>query len=71
VAGRAKGFDGDPPIILPSGTGTLPGDGQKREPREEWPLVEYTGKIIGLIYDHFGDFAGSPLRNDASGCGGS
>jgi hypothetical protein len=61
VAGRVKGFGGDPVLIPPSGIGALPGDGRKPE-----PVTEFVGKVTGLIYDHFGDFAGFTLEE---GCG--
>jgi len=66
VAGRVKGFGRDPGLILPSGIGALPGDGHKPEPGEGEAMTEFTGKITGLIYDHFGDFEGFALEE---GCG--
>jgi hypothetical protein len=66
VAGRVKGFGGDPGLIPPSGTGALPGDGRKPEPCEPEHLVEFKGKVAALIYDHFGDFEGFTLEE---GCG--
>jgi hypothetical protein len=66
VAGRVKGFGGDPGAILPSGTGALPGDGRKPRPGEPVRVVEFVGKVTGLIYNHFGDFEGFTLEE---GCG--
>jgi hypothetical protein len=66
VAGRVKGFGGNPGLILPSGTGTLPGDGIVPEPCDGAGITEVKGKIAGLIYDHFGDFDGFLLEE---GCG--
>ena len=57
VAGRVQGFGGNPGTILPSGTGSLPGDGHAH-PVPDRHRVEFTGKISGLVYDHFGDFEG-------------
>jgi hypothetical protein len=63
VAGRVEGFGGNAGTILPSGTGNLPGDGKKHPlpcPRDH--LVEFVGKVAGLIYNHFGDFEGFVLE---------
>jgi hypothetical protein len=69
VGGRVKGFGGDPGLILPSGTGTLPGDG-KHEPgggdhggeHGGEHLDKFVGKVAGLVYDPFGDFEGFILE---------
>ena len=69
VGGRVKGFGGDPGLILPSGTGTLPGDG-KHEPgggdhggeHGGDHLDKFVGKVAGLVYDPFGDFEGFILE---------
>jgi hypothetical protein len=66
IGGRVWGFGGDPGLIPPSGTGALPGDDQKPEPCRPERLVEFKGKVAGLIYDHFGDFEGFILEE---GCG--
>ncbi len=66
IAGRVKGFGGSPGLIPPSGIGELPGDCQKTEPCESKRITEFTGKVSGLIYDHFGDFEGFALEE---GCG--
>lgn len=62
VAGRVEGFGGNPGTILPSGTGSLPGDGKKHPPCRRDHLVEFVGKVAGLIYNHFGDFEGFVLE---------
>jgi hypothetical protein len=62
VAGRVKGFGGNPGLILPSGTGTLPGDGKGKEPCGGDRPIEYVGKVAGLIYGRFGDFEGFVLK---------
>lgn len=59
VAGRVKGFGGNPIQILPSGSGTLPGEVKPHEPCRE---NKFVGKVAGLIYDHFGDFDGFILE---------
>jgi hypothetical protein len=55
IAGRVLGFGGDPNQILPSPTGTVPhpkpGKGDKDQ-------MEFTGKVVGIIHDRFGDFEG-------------
>jgi hypothetical protein len=63
VAGRVAGFGGYPGKILPSGTGSLPGDGKKHPvPRHHDHLIEFVGKVAALIYNHFGDFEGFVLE---------
>jgi hypothetical protein len=57
IAGRVEGFGGDPTKILPSPTGEIPGGESGHE--EE---IEFTGKVEGIIYDHFGDFEGFILE---------
>jgi hypothetical protein len=54
IAGRVRGFGGDPGAIKPSPTGDVPGLHHPRHEEED----EITGKIEGIIYDHFGDFDG-------------
>jgi hypothetical protein len=71
VAGRVDGLGGDAGAIPPS-FGGAPVRGGKPAPgtghggdvggyREEW---ECTGKVIGLLFDHFGDFEGFILDTD-------
>ncbi len=51
---------GDPALIPPSGTGVLK---PLPTPVTHPPHTDhYVGKIEGLIYDHFGDFAGFVLE---------
>src|SRR5271157_526681 len=63
IADRVRGLGGDPTEILPSPTG----DGRKHH-RPEEPECEkriaITGKITGLIFDHFGDFEGFLLGTE-------
>lgn len=57
VAGRVTGFGGDPARIPPSPYGDVPG----REPHPHERDRHCTGKVVGLIYDRFGDFEGFTL----------
>jgi hypothetical protein len=59
IAGRVTSFGGDPTEIEPSPTG----DGRRTHPRHEPRALTHgiTGKITGLIFDHFGDFEGFVL----------
>ena len=55
-------FGGDPSKITPSPTGNgVPGLHVSKGPGHEFG-VEFTGKISGLIFDHFGDFEGFILE---------
>lgn len=63
VAGRVHGFGGNPGQILPSPTGWVPGLPESPSPSHE-ECREFTGKIDGLIYDHFGDFKGFTLETE-------
>jgi hypothetical protein len=62
IAGRVSVLGGDPALIGPSPTG------EWRKPRppggrgEE--RIAFTGKIAGLIFDHFGDFEGFLLDTE-------
>jgi len=61
LAGRVAGFGGDPGKIRPSPTGNVPGqpcDGEE----ERHGHREVTGKVSGLLFDHFGDFEGFILE---------
>ena len=68
VAGRVRGFGGDPGRIPPSKYGDVPG--HRREPggrpgehaRDD--DRGYTGKVIGIHYDRFGDFEAFSLLTD-------
>jgi hypothetical protein len=64
IVGRVQGFGGDPGIIKPSPTGDVPGLHIPPHPRHHELELEVTGKITGLIYDHFGDFAGFILETE-------
>jgi hypothetical protein len=71
VAGRVQGYGGNPGHILPSPIGRVPG---LPKPSSHPPghghhhgkhIDEFTGKIQGLIYDHFGDFEGFVLETES------
>ncbi|MFZ0318349.1 MAG: sialidase family protein [Candidatus Sulfotelmatobacter sp.] len=58
IAGRIQGLGGNPGQIGPSPSGyipSLPG----HVPGEE--CREFTGKVVGIVYDRFGDFRGFRL----------
>jgi hypothetical protein len=60
IGGRVSGFGGDPGKILPSPTGTVPRPPHHppphQPPHEEERRLEFTGKVVGLRHDRFGDF---------------
>ena len=59
VAARVEGFGGHPSKIPPSPTGSL----QQQQTHSGHKHVHtFTGKVAGLIYDHFGDFDGFILE---------
>jgi Glycosyl hydrolases family 32 N-terminal domain len=60
VAGRVRGFGGDPGKIPPSPVGHVPG--VPHRPPHERGERRYVGKVVALRYDRFGDFAGFTLR---------
>ena len=71
IGGRVKGMGGDPATIRPDGTGHVsrPDDGDYRDGGEDPHGQRHghvTGKVSGLVYDHFGDFAGFLVE---TGCG--
>jgi hypothetical protein len=74
VSGRVTGFGGDPGKIKPSPIGWVPGlpfapglpegPGQTGLHPKTGDGLEVTGKIDGLIHDHFGDFIGFILETE-------
>ncbi len=63
MAGRVEGMGGDPTKIKPSGWGVVPGKkghGQDDDGDDEGlgqrGEEEICGKVVGLVYNHFGDF---------------
>ncbi len=64
VAGRVTGFGGDPGSIGPSQGGFNSGGNGKTHHHphhHEGKCEEYTGKVVSVIYDRFGDFEGFVL----------
>ena len=57
---RVRGLGGDPDKIKPNQLGLVPPTEKRPEHRAE-DLEEYTGKVIGIGYDRFGDFDGFGL----------
>ncbi len=68
IAGRVRGFGGDPNQIPPSPTGELPPSvlypGGKGHGAEHGHRLGFTGKVVGIIYDRFGDFEGFILETE-------
>ena len=73
VSGRVDGAGGDANAVPPSLLGVPPkhrGGGRPHHPgeghegRERERVHERTGKICGLIFDHFGDFEGFLLETE-------
>jgi hypothetical protein len=64
VAGRVGGFGGDPGKIPPSPGGNVPGVPKPKPHHHREEIIEVTGKVISLIYDRFGDFAGFVLLSE-------
>jgi len=68
IAIRVVEMGGDPSRILPSpdGYGGIPGHKHHQHPNpkceHERERREFTGKISGIVYDHFGDFDGFILE---------
>ena len=61
---KVAGLGGDPSQIEPSPNGYdgLPGAAHPHRPHRHEAGQEVTGKIEGLVYDHFGDFDGFILE---------
>jgi hypothetical protein len=70
IAGRVVGFGGNPIGILPSPTGDVPHHPVPKPPQpkpgdhDKTKLLEFTGKVIGLSHDRFGDFNGFLLLTE-------
>jgi hypothetical protein len=67
VVGRVGGFGGKPGQIPPSPSGHVPGHfpPPHRPPHPGLePIIEFTGKVVSLIYDRFGDFEGFKLLTE-------
>ena len=61
IAGRLRGIGGDPEGIPPSLGGYRPGR-PVCEPDEH--RLAFTGKVVSLVYDRFGDFCGFVLDTE-------
>ena len=61
IAGRLRGIGGDPEGIPPSLGGYKPGR-TVCEPEEQ--RLAFTGKVVSLVYDRFGDFCGFVLDTE-------
>jgi hypothetical protein len=64
IWGRVQGFGGDPGSILPSQYGNVPGHPVHPLHPGHHHDDHYTGKVIGIAYDRFGDFAGFTLLTE-------
>jgi hypothetical protein len=66
LSGRVNGLGGNASSI-PASFGGYAGPviGEGGEGRRR-PEAEYTGKVAGLIFDHFGDFEGFVLETECS-----
>jgi hypothetical protein len=62
IGDRVKAFGGDPDLIFPSPTGEW--RRQKPPGKRDGVRIGFTGKITGLIFDHFGDFEGFILDTE-------
>jgi hypothetical protein len=63
VIGRVGGFGGNPGEIPPSPWGNVPGH-PIHPPHRPPGIIEYTGKVVALVYDRFGDFAAFKLLTE-------
>jgi hypothetical protein len=64
IAGRVSGFGGNPGSIQPSPTGDVPR--LHCPPKAPVGPEEITGKVSGIVYDHFGDFEGFIVETESS-----
>jgi hypothetical protein len=67
IGGRVQGFGGNPNAIPPSSTGQVPGHPlphPKPCEDEKEKRLEFTGKVVGLFHDRFGDFEGFLLMTE-------
>jgi hypothetical protein len=62
LAGIITALGGNPGQILPSPSGQVPA--RPQPPRPVKATQEFTGKIEGITYDHFGDFEGFILETE-------
>jgi hypothetical protein len=71
IEGRVSGFGGNPGGIQPSPSGWVPGHGKGgHHPSHHEPSIcgmdrhGFTGKVIGICYDRFGDFEGFAILTE-------
>jgi hypothetical protein len=64
IIGRITGFGGNPSQIVPSPTGTVPQPPHSTPGKCEPVGKEFTGKVIGIKHDRFGDFEGFILLSE-------
>ena len=66
IIGRVGGLGGNPGKILPSPSGNVPGHPlpHPRPPHHRPDIIEFTGKVVALVYDRFGDFDGFKLLTE-------
>jgi len=64
VAGRVRGFGGDPGKIPPSPVGNVPGEPHRPPHHLRERERRYLGKVAALRYDRFGDFIGFVLLTE-------
>ena len=63
LADRVRGFGGNPASIPPSPTGGLPA----LPPVGPKETIRYTGKIVSISYNRFGDFDSFVLETERGG----
>lgn len=64
LGGRVRGLGGDPGAVLPSPTGEWGPVRPTPYPGGPEEVAGETGKVVGLIYDRFGDFDGFVLETE-------
>ncbi len=65
IVGRVFSLGGDPTQILPTPSDN--GGPHLSPPPKRGEHLHFTGKISGLIFDHFGDFEGFILETEHGG----
>ncbi len=63
ISGRVSGFGGNPGTIVPSPTGGINIQPQPVPPGI-FPGIGFTGKVVNIVFDRFGDFEGFVVRNE-------
>ena len=66
IAGRVDGFDGNSGLIPASPPGSFPVPKPITTPFPGLPgAKEYTGKVVEITYDRFGEFRGFAIRTES------